>query len=111
MEKHTPLSPPIVPVAAVIKSTVLVPGRCCLGPVKAKHTDRLTDRLQQSILRLHIDKRQLMLAYSGAAVIVPAGPIGPRGWWMGKAGGKGWCREWTAGLYTRRRRACSGRAA
>lgn len=30
-----------------------------------------------------------MLAYSGAAVIVPAGPIGPRGWWMGRAGWRG----------------------
>lgn len=95
-EEHPPSSSqprPIVPAAAVIKSIVAVQGRCRLGPVKARHSDRLTDRRQQSILRLHIDKRQLMLAYSGAAVIVPAGPIGPRGWWTWGAGeaGWGWC--------------------
>lgn len=55
-----------------------------------------------------------MLAYSGVAVIVPAGPIGPRGWWTGRAG-EGEVGvvgvEGGAGLYTRSRRACSERPA
>lgn len=50
-----------------------------------------------------------MLAYSGAAVIVPAGPIGPRGWWMGRAGGwwvvsgvdgRALYQQWTSSLGT-----------